>query len=123
MRNTQAAIVFCLAYVLGLLVTFNPWVRWGLIVVAIPLVWMLPRIWKKSPSWQFLLVAIAIGGCASFYLELRIPRLAANNISDISQYIPATAVHLNLRSSKGLSIVIPTSLAIKIVNFGSMLLS
>jgi competence protein ComEC len=88
MRNTQAAIVLCLAYVIGLLITFNPWVRWGLIVAAIPLAWMLPRIWKKSPTWQLLLVGIAIAGCASFYLELRIPQPAAN---DISKYIPATA--------------------------------
>jgi competence protein ComEC len=88
MRNTQAAIVLCLAYVIGLLVTFNPWIRWGLIVAAIPLVWLLPRIWKNSPRWQLLLIAIAIAGCASFYLELRVPKIASN---DISKYIPATA--------------------------------
>ncbi|AFY95538.1 ComEC/Rec2 family competence protein [Chamaesiphon minutus] len=88
MRNTQAAIFLCLAYIIGLLITFNPWVRWGLIVIAIPMAWLLPRIWKKSPNWQFLLVAIAIAGCASFYLELRVPKPAAN---DISKYIPATA--------------------------------
>jgi competence protein ComEC len=51
-------------------------------------VWLLPRWWKKSPNWRLLLVAIAIAGCASFYLELRIPKLATN---DISTYIPATA--------------------------------
>jgi competence protein ComEC len=88
MHNTQAAIVFCLAYVTGLFVTFNPWVRWGALIIAIPVAWILPRIWKKSPKWQFLFVAIAIAGCASFYLELRVPQLAAN---DISKYIPATA--------------------------------
>jgi competence protein ComEC len=88
MRNTQSAIVLCLAYAVGLLVTCNPWVRWGLIVVAIPIPWLLPKIWKKSPNWQFLLAAIAIAGCATFYLEWRIPKPAAN---DISQYIPVTA--------------------------------
>ncbi|WP_310429013.1 ComEC/Rec2 family competence protein [Chamaesiphon sp. VAR_48_metabat_135_sub] len=88
MRNTQAAIVLCLAYIIGLLVTFNPWVRWGLIVVAIPMAWVLPRIWKKSPNWQLLAIAIAIAASATFYLELRVPQLAAN---DISKYIPATA--------------------------------
>ncbi|WP_310419628.1 ComEC/Rec2 family competence protein [Chamaesiphon sp. OTE_8_metabat_110] len=88
MRNTQAAIFLCLAYVVGLLITFNPWVRWGLLVVAIPLVWLLPRFWKKSPNWQFLVATIAIVGCASFYLELRVPKPASN---DISNYIPATA--------------------------------
>jgi competence protein ComEC len=88
MRNTQAVIVLCLAYVIGLLVTFNPWIRWGLLVAAIPVVWLLPRIWKNSPRWQLLLVAIAIAGCASFYLELRVPKIATN---DISKYIPATA--------------------------------
>ncbi|MCY7337553.1 MAG: ComEC/Rec2 family competence protein [Chamaesiphon sp.] len=88
MKNTQAHILLCLAYVIGLLVTFNPWVRWGMLVAAIPVILLLPKIWKKSPNWQLLLVAIAIAGCASFYLELRIPKLAAN---DISKYIPATA--------------------------------
>ncbi len=88
MRNPQAAIVLCLAYIVGLIVTCNPWVRWGLPIIGMLLVWLLPRWWKKSPNWQFLLVAIAIAGCASFYLELRIPKLATN---DISTYIPATA--------------------------------
>jgi competence protein ComEC len=88
MRNTQAAIVLCLAYTIGLLITFNPWVRWGLIAAAIPIVWGLPKIWKKSPNWQFLLVAFAIAGCASFYLELRVPKLASN---DISRYISTKA--------------------------------
>jgi competence protein ComEC len=88
MRNPQAAIVLCLAYIVGLIVTCNPWVRWGLLIVGILLVWLLPRWWQKSPHWQFLLVAIAIAGSASFYLELRIPKLATN---DISTYIPATA--------------------------------
>ena len=88
MKNTQVQILVCLAYVIGLIITFNPWVRWGILVAAIPVIWLLPKIWKKSPNWQLLLVTIAIAGCASFYLELRIPRLAAN---DISKYIPATA--------------------------------
>ena len=88
MKNTQAHLLLCLAYVIGLVVTFNPWVRWGILLAAIPVIWLLPKIWKKSPNWQLLLVTIAIAGCASFYLELRIPRLAAN---DISKYIPTTA--------------------------------
>ncbi len=88
MRTTQAAIVLCLAYVIGLLITFNPWVRWGMIVAGMLIVWILPRIWQKSPKWQFLLIAVAIAGSASFYLQFRIPQLAAN---DISKYIPATA--------------------------------
>jgi competence protein ComEC len=88
MRNTQAAIVLCLAYIIGLLITFNPWVRWGMIVAAIPVAWVLPRIWKKSPNWQLLFIAIAVAASATVYLELRVPQLAAN---DISKYIPATA--------------------------------
>ena len=88
MRNTQNAIVLCLAYVLGLLLTFEPWARWGLILGAIPVVFALPRIWKKSPNWQFLLAAAAIALCATFYLELRIPKPANN---DISKYIHTTA--------------------------------
>ncbi|WP_373539894.1 ComEC/Rec2 family competence protein [Chamaesiphon sp.] len=88
MKNHQAAIVLCLAYVVGLVVTFNPWVRWGLLGTGLVMVLLLPKIWKKSPSWRYLLVAIAIAGCASFYLELRVPKLASN---DISKYISATA--------------------------------
>jgi competence protein ComEC len=88
MRNTQAAIVFCLAYVLGLLITFNPWVRWGLIISAIPIAGLMPRIWKKSPSWQILLMMAAIASSATFYLEWRLPKLETN---DISKYISVTA--------------------------------
>lgn len=88
MRNTQSAIVLCLAYVIGLLVTAAPWVRWGLILAAIPLVWGLPRIWRKGPDWQFWLAAGAIAICATFYLDLRTPQPAAN---DISRYIHTTA--------------------------------
>jgi competence protein ComEC len=88
MRNTQNAIVLCLAYVLGLLITVEPWGRWGLILAAIPLILVIPRVWRKSPTWQFLLVAAAIAVCATFYLELRIPKPAAN---DISKYIHTTA--------------------------------
>jgi competence protein ComEC len=88
MRNTQAAIVLCLAYVIGLLITFSPSVKWGLMIAAIPMALILPRFWKQSPKWQLWLVAIAIAGSASFYLEFRIPQLAEN---DISKFIPATA--------------------------------
>lgn len=88
MRNTQNVIVLCLAYVLGLLITVEPWGRWGLILAAIPLILVIPRVWRKSPTWQFLLVAAAIAVCATFYLELRIPKPAAN---DISKYIHTTA--------------------------------
>jgi competence protein ComEC len=88
MRNTQAAIVLCLAYVIGLMIAFNSSLRWGAIAIAIPIAVILPRVWKQSPKWQLLLVAIAIAASASFYIELRIPQLAVN---DISKFIPATA--------------------------------
>jgi competence protein ComEC len=87
MQNTQGAIVLCLAYVIGLLATFQPGARWGLLLVAIPLAWTLPRIWRKGPNWQLWLVAIAIAIGATFYLEARIPHPTA---TDISKYIPAT---------------------------------
>ena len=88
MRNTQSAIVLCLAYVVGLLVTAEPWTRWGLAVAAIPVVWGVPRIWRKGGNWQFWLMASAIAICATFYLDLRTPKPAAN---DISKYIHTTA--------------------------------
>ncbi len=87
MRNTQYAIVLCLAYVLGLLATCQPWARWGLLVVAIPTAWLLPRVWRKGPNWQTWLVAMAIAIAATFYLEIRIPQPGDR---DISKYIPAT---------------------------------
>ncbi len=87
MRNTQGAIVLCLAYVLGLLATFQPWARWGLLLVAIPTAWALPRVWRKGPNWQMWLVAVAISVGATFYLEARIPHPGDR---DISKYIPAT---------------------------------
>jgi competence protein ComEC len=88
MPNTQSAIVLCLAYVIGLLVTAEPWTRWGLVVAVIPVVWGMPRIWRKGGNWQFWLVASAIAICATFYLDLRTPKPAAN---DISKYIQTTA--------------------------------
>jgi competence protein ComEC len=87
MRNTQGAIVLCLAYVIGLLATFQPWARWGLLLAAIPTAWVLPRVWRKGPNWQMLLVAIAVAIGATFYLEARIPHPTDK---DISKYIPAT---------------------------------
>ncbi len=88
MRNTQTAIFLCLAYLLGLLVTINPWTRWALVLLAIPMTWGLPRIWRKSPNWQLCLVAAAIAISATFYLELRIPQPGAQ---DISRYIYTSA--------------------------------
>ncbi len=87
MRNTQGAIVLCLAYVIGLFATFQPWARLILLFVAIPTAWVVPRIWRKGPNWQLWLVAIAIAVGATFYLEARIPRPTD---TDISKYIPAT---------------------------------
>ena len=81
MRNTQAAIVLCLAYVIGLLITFDPTLRWGLIIVAVPVSLILPKFWPQGPKWQLLLVATAIAGSASFYLEWRLPQLAADRKS------------------------------------------
>ena len=87
MRNTQSAIVLCLAYVVGLLATFQPGARWGLILIAVVIAGLVPRIWRKSPNWQTWLVAGAIALSATFYLESRIPQPTA---TDISKYIPAT---------------------------------
>jgi competence protein ComEC len=87
MRNNQSAIVLCLAYVIGLLATFAPWARWVLILVGIIPPLFLLKVRRKNPNWRLWLGGIAIAICASFYLEFRIPRPAAN---DISKYIPAT---------------------------------
>jgi competence protein ComEC len=87
MRNNQGAIVLCLAYVMGLLATFAPWARWVLILVGIIPPLLLLKVGRKNPNWRLWLGAIAIAICASFYLEFRLPRPAAN---DISKYIPAT---------------------------------
>jgi competence protein ComEC len=87
MRNHQSAIVICLAYVMGLLATFAPWARWVLILVGVIPPLLLLKVWRKKPNWRLWLGAIAIAICASFYLDLRIPQPAAN---DISKYIPAT---------------------------------
>jgi competence protein ComEC len=51
-------------------------------------VWGVPRIWRKGGNWQFWLAASAIAICATFYLDLRTPKPAAN---DISKYIHTTA--------------------------------
>jgi competence protein ComEC len=88
MPNSQRSIVICVAYILGLLVSFNPWSRWGILALGIPLALLLPRWWPKGPTLKFWAAAIAIALCAGFYSEFRVPQPAAN---DISRYIPATA--------------------------------
>lgn len=88
MRKTQSALVLCLAYIVGLLVTAAPWARWGLIFAVLPIAWGVPKFWRRGPDWRSWLAAGAIAIFATLYLDLRTPQPAAN---DISRYIQTTA--------------------------------
>jgi competence protein ComEC len=88
MRTSQGAIVLCLAYILGLLATFHPWLRWGIAGLAIPVALMMPRWWRKGPPLRLWAIAFILAILAGFYLQFRFPQPDA---TDISKFIPATA--------------------------------
>jgi competence protein ComEC len=88
MRNSQGAIVLCLAYIVGLIATYWSWGRWGLLFLAIPTAWCWWRFWRKGPPLRWGAVAIAVALLATVYLPLRFPNPAD---TDISQFIKATA--------------------------------
>lgn len=84
-------VIFCLAYIVGLLSTVVSWGSYGVLVglgAALSMVAALylrrfPRVVPKPTVW---LAAGAIAFLASLYFQARIPQPKAN---DISQFIPS----------------------------------
>lgn len=82
--SPSSGIIFCLAYLMGLLVTAVPSGEWGVLIFGCILAVIVPRLWRSgSPFWVWL-VAGAIAFLATFYFQFRLPQPAAN---DISQFI------------------------------------
>jgi competence protein ComEC len=79
------AIVLCLAYILGLLLTKIPFAGWTLPVLGIGCAVGMPRIWRAAPKPKIWMIAGIVGLLASLYFQVRIPQPAAN---DISRVIP-----------------------------------
>ncbi len=76
-----SAIVLCLAYGLGLLLTASPGGGFGLLGLGVLLSWLVPRRWRSGPGGRVWLLAGVIGLLATLYFQFRIPQPAANDIS------------------------------------------
>ena len=50
----------------------------------------LPRFWFRAPRWQFWLVIGLVGILAAGYLQFRLPRASADDVSPIA-IKPATS--------------------------------
>jgi competence protein ComEC len=82
--------VFCLVYLLGLLLTALPWQINGISVgaIALPVLGLLaaillPRWWRRGcKSWVWLTAGL-IGGLAILYFQIRLPQPETQDISRI----------------------------------------
>lgn len=94
--NRSSWAVLCLAYVVGLLSSAafglnqpNPYwqqrvlalVAW--LVLSIAAAAAVPRVWRRGPRWQVWLSAGLAAIIALAYLEIRLPRPAVDDISQI----------------------------------------
>ncbi len=87
--GAAGAVILCLAYLLGLLLTHIPWSGYGLLVVGAGLSLVVKRVWRAAPrQWVWLLAGL-IGLFASLYFQFRMPQPA---VTEVSRLIPpATA--------------------------------
>lgn len=76
-----AGIIFCLAYIMGLLSTSVAWGGFFLLAVAIALALGLPYCWRRSPRPWVWVVAGVLSVAASFYLQARQPQAISTDIS------------------------------------------
>jgi competence protein ComEC len=75
-----AGIIFCLAYIVGLLMTAVPWGGWGLLILGCVLAAILPRCWRIGPPLGVWVAAGAIGFLATLYFQMRVPQPGVNDI-------------------------------------------
>ena len=88
--TATGAVVLCLAYVLGLLVTKvvwggYVWGGYGVLALGVGLSLVAKRVWRSAPKPWLWLVAGLVGLFASLYCQVRTPQPAA---TDISRLIP-----------------------------------
>lgn len=81
-----AFVVVGLAFMAGLLVTAIPYAAYAMPLVGIGLAFASRRFWRMGPPWWVWLLAGVVALGASFYLDLRLPRPA---VDDISRKAPA----------------------------------
>ena len=79
--SQASAIVLCLAYILGLLLTSIPSGGWVMLGLGAVLAIAVPRRWRTAPGSRLWLLAGLIGLLATLYFQWRIPQPAANDIS------------------------------------------
>lgn len=87
--TAMGAVVLCLAYILGLLLTKVPYGGYGILVLGVGLSFGIKRVWRSAPKRWIWLVAGLVGLFASLYLQMRTPQPAATEISHLIP--PATA--------------------------------
>ncbi|NJP11974.1 MAG: DUF4131 domain-containing protein [Leptolyngbyaceae cyanobacterium RU_5_1] len=80
-----SAMVWCLAYAVGLLFTAIPWGGVIALALGIGAAILVPQRWKTAPRRPVWIVAGLIGLLASLYFQARTPKPAA---TDISRFLP-----------------------------------
>jgi len=85
--NQTSIIIFCLTYILGLLLTAIPWGGYSILAVGIGAAIALPRFLPRLKPVIWLGAGL-VGLFASFYLQVRSPQPAA---SDISHFVSKNA--------------------------------
>ncbi|WP_250121450.1 ComEC/Rec2 family competence protein [Chroococcidiopsis sp. CCMEE 29] len=104
-----SGVIFCLAYILGLLSTAVAWGGYGILALSIgTAIFLKFRGWKgyeyapltklRRVKSQFWLIAGLVGFLATLYFQARIPQLAVN---DVSKFIPSTNVRTQEKVVQG----------------------
>lgn len=93
-----SAVVFCLAYILGLLSTGVSWGGFIVLLAGAGLSWVVPRRWRMAPKSRIWLIAGLIGMLASLYFQGRIPQPAAQDISRLIPVGPPGRVEVTLQA-------------------------
>lgn len=91
----MTAAIFCLAYVLGLLLTGisgtlagMPFGAIGMLVAGVVLAFSIRRVWRAAPRAWVWLAASLVGMAAVLHFQLRLPQ---PNSTDICHFVPAPA--------------------------------
>jgi competence protein ComEC len=74
-------VLFCLAYISGLLLTGIPCGGWVILGLGIGARFTIRRLWKTAPPSKIWLIAGIIGLFASVYFQIRIPQPGPHDIS------------------------------------------
>jgi len=74
-------LIFCLAYIVGLLSTMFSWGGYALLTLGILAAIIVPRWWRKGPKWWIWPIVGIIGLAAAMYFQARVPHPGPNDIS------------------------------------------